>query len=131
MSVIPVYRFPPRYGPRPRLSPVEVREVNVEGQRLFAVRAVGAADDQSVVLSPEALAIANFFDGSRDLREVQLAIHKQYGELLYVERIHELASALDKAGLFEGRAKPKADTEARTDPGRKTVRAPTHAGSAY
>lgn len=100
MADIPIHAFPPRYGARPRLVPVEVQEVQSDGERLFSVRPRGRRDDSSVVLSADALAVAELFDGTRDLRGVQRAVKTRYGQLLYVERIHDLARVLERAGLL-------------------------------
>ena len=104
-----------------------MQEVHHEGQRLFAVRLPGTPEDQGLLLSEEALVIAGFFDGQRDLRAVQLDLHRQYDQLLYCEKIHELALALWRAGLLEGTER-KAPAELEDKVPR---RAPLHAGSAY
>lgn len=102
MNDIPVHRFPPVYGDRPRLVRIEVREVEDEaGRRNVAVRAPDMPEDQEVVLSPDAFTIAGHFDGKHGIRDVQRAIYERYGQLLYVERIHALAKALFAAGLLE------------------------------
>lgn len=100
MADVPVHRFPPRYGARPRLGAVEVQEVQAEGRRLFALRARADATGTQLVLSPEALAVAALFDGERDLRAVQLAFLEQHQSLLYVEHVDSVARALFRAGLL-------------------------------
>ncbi len=129
MSGIAVHRFAPRYGLMPRLTTLEAEETVVDGQRAYTVRRTGAAAD-GVMLSPEAIAIASYFDGTRDLRAVQRAIYEQHGQLLYIERIHELASALDRAGLLETTS-DRAITERDAQRSEVLVRPATYAGSAY
>jgi AmmeMemoRadiSam system protein B len=119
MPEISVHHFAPRYGVAPKLVPVEAEEVMSEGQRLFSLRRPGAPRTDGVLVSPEGYAIASFFDGARDLRTIQRAIFDQYGQLLYVERIHELARALLNAGLLEKPLPPGG------------LRRAVHAGSAY
>ncbi len=99
MTPVPVVHFPPRYGNGPRLVPVEAHEVEVDGERLLALSTNGR--ELPLMLSEETLAIARYFDGTRSLRDVQLAIHRDFGQLLYVERLHTLALALWREGLFE------------------------------
>ncbi len=133
MASIPVVRFSPPYGPAPRLSPLVEVSVELDGQRMVEVRAAARASGR-LMLSPEALAIARFFDGGRDLRAVQRAIHEKYGQILYVERIHELARALHQAGLFEADQTPNR-LEAPTVPDLRALvprfRRLAHAGRAY
>lgn len=138
MAVIPVHRFPPVYGPMPRLLEVVPEEVVLDGQRLSSIRVPGSKREP-LVLSPEALAIARFLDGTRDLRGVQTVIYQQYGQLLYVERIHELAMALHRAGLLAPRTdRPTADALLAALPPAApaasfagSLRPAMHAGTAY
>lgn len=120
MLAIDVRRYPPRYGAAPRLRALDVEEVHAQGQRLFGLRKQGAKGDEPLLVTQEALVLAGFFDGTRDLRGVQKAVHAQYGQLLYCEKIHELALLLHRHGLFEG--KP---------PARRGVRPARHAGRSY
>lgn len=121
MPEIAVYRYPPRYGRAPRLGPVQVQEVELDGRKAYTMRRTDALDAPGIVLSEEALALSAFFDGQHDLRAVQHDVHRQYGQLLYCEKIHELALALWRAGLF-GPVKASAT---------RSLRPPVFAGSAY
>jgi hypothetical protein len=103
-AAIPVHRFVAAYGATPRLMRVDVQERREAGRLVYAVRDPTRSDSPTLQLSAEALAIASFFDGAHDLRAVQVAIFRQYGQLIYVERVHELARALWLAGFFEGPA---------------------------
>lgn len=123
MGAFQIHTYPPRYGAFPRLRRVQAREVEEGGRRLFAVCPAEGAAGEELLLTPEALAIASFFDGEHDLRDVQREISRQYGQLLYVERIHSLAQALHNAGLFERPGPPPFDVEEETEPGDETLRA--------
>lgn len=121
MPEIVVHRYPARYGRTPRLGPVQVQPVEADGRKAYALRRTDAPDDPGLVLSEEALALCAYFDGRHDLSAVQQEVHRQYGQLLYREKIHELAQALWRAGLF---APPRQPTP-------QARRAPVFAGAAY
>lgn len=120
MPEITVHRYPPRYGRYPKLGPVMVQSrLDGDTQRFLMRRADASPDEPGLVLGEEALAIAPYFDGRNDLRGVQHQVHVRYGQLLYCEKIHELALALWRGGMFES---PAAE---------QVLRAPLFAGSAY
>lgn len=120
------------------MAEVEAQEVMVDGQRMWALHRPGVTNQDGAIVSPEGAAICVFFDGTRDLRAVQRAVYERYGQLLYVERIHELATALNRAGLLEPIEVRGERIKTPTEPGRKLALAPTenlrpavHAGAAY
>lgn len=126
----------------PRLAEVEADEVTANEQRMWALRRPSAGPDSGVLLSAEGVAIALFFDGTRDLRQVQKAVYDRYAQLLYIERIHELATALNDAGLFDKHPlppPPRSDSDPNVTPvhrssprlPRLNLRAAVHAGSGY
>jgi AmmeMemoRadiSam system protein B len=139
MSGISVHRFAAAYGALPKLLDVEAEEIQQDGQRLWSLHRRGADRESGALLSPEAVAIAMFFDGTRDLRGIQRAVYERYGQLLYVERLHELACVLNRAGLIDPTARPEEVEEPETT--RKhpasahiapvNLRPAAHAGSAY
>ena len=101
---VSVVHYPPRYGNGPRLVKVEAREIEMDGERLLSLTSEGK--ELPLVLSEEALAIARYFDGTRSIRDVQAALHRDFGQLLYVERLHTLALALWREGMFENAPPP-------------------------
>lgn len=120
MPEIDVYRYPPRYGRFPKLAPVKVESRIVDNVEQYSMyRADASAQEPRLGLSEEALAITPYFDGQNDLRGIQHQLHVRYGQLLYCEKIHALALALWRAGLFE------------TPQPHRLLRAPLFAGSAY
>jgi AmmeMemoRadiSam system protein B len=135
---IPVLRFPPRYGETPKLTDVQAQEVKSDGQTMWALHKSGHSREEGLLLSAEGVAIAVFFDGTRNLRSVQRALYERYGQLLYVERIHELASALYRCGLLDT-SPPMPAGDEPTSPQRRSrvsqpsshLRAAFHAGGAY
>lgn len=99
MASIPVVHFPPPYGPRARLTTAAPLEVEHGGQAMLALP-IPTKQGDAVLLTREAHAVAALFDGTRDLRGVQRAVHEQFGQLVHVERIHSLAISLFRAGLL-------------------------------
>ncbi len=101
MTDVPIVRYAPPYGTAARLAEVTPVAVQRDGQELLALPLPGPdRAGNAIVVSPEALVVARLFDGSRDLRAVQRALHESTGQLVHVERIHGLAMALFRAGLL-------------------------------
>lgn len=87
---------------RPRLRPVEAFPVEVEGRRLILMRDPAGVSDAQVLLSADAFFIAAQFTGGNDLREIQTAYVRRFGDILPSERIRDIAARLDEALLLEG-----------------------------
>lgn len=101
MTEVPVVHFPPRYGRTPRLVQVPHGRVVQDGEELIALPVPGREKEgEALLLAHDALIVAELFDGSRDLRDVQRAIHAQTGQHVQIEHIHALAMALFRAGLL-------------------------------
>lgn len=118
MAGIPIHVYPPRYGTRPRLGAVTVQPVQQEAGAFYALRSAGDAPGMETVVSQEVLAIAAFFDGEHDIRDVQRRVYEEYGQLLYLERINDVALTLWRAGLLD-------------PPTQAALRHPLLAGKAY
>jgi len=53
-------------------------------------------------LSPVAFFIVSHFDGRHDLTEIQANFTRQFGQVLPLERIHEMIEQLEEAGYLSG-----------------------------
>ena len=118
-------------NPRPRLRPVEVRQVRVSGRPMVCLFDPTHASPKQVCLSPESFFVASHLDGRHTLRDVQAAYMRQFGTLLFSAQIHALIEHLDENLLLESpRYRTHLERETSTF-ARADVRAATHAGTAY
>ena len=112
----------------PKIRLVEAHPVK---DNLICLRDPLMFSDKMLLVPPNVLFIITLFDGKHSIVDIQAAYTRQYGDLLFGERVKEIIQQLD-ASLF-------LDNERFREAQRKTIRefreAPvrpaTHAGSAY
>src|SRR5438128_1629502 len=88
----------------PKLRPVEAFPVTVQNQRMICLRDPQGFASETMVLSYPAFFIVSHFDGRRSPREIQASFYQQFGEILYLEKITELAQTLDGRLFLETEA---------------------------
>jgi hypothetical protein len=126
-----LHRYPPRFGDKPALRPIEIGPVQTAHGRMIGLKDPLGYADGMAVLSQEAFVIASLFDGHHTLSQIQGEIMRRHGQLIFIDRLASVARALDKAGFLDGpsfeRRKAKALEKYRAQPNRRAV----HAGAAY
>jgi MEMO1 family protein len=89
---------------KPRIRPVEAFPVEHDGQTFICLRDPIGYAAEPLLLGMGAYFIVTLFDGTNDIRDVQSAFLKRFGELLPVERIEELVAALDRSHFLDSAA---------------------------
>ena len=87
---------------RPKLRPVEVFPGQNQGQRVLCLRDPHRLARQILMLSPAAGAILSLMNGNNDLRDIQAALFRAFGQLVQLEKIQELIRVLDENLFLEG-----------------------------
>ncbi|MBU2547164.1 MAG: AmmeMemoRadiSam system protein B [Proteobacteria bacterium] len=87
---------------RPKLRPVEVIPIQTRDGEGIGLRDPSRISPQTLLFSRAAAAVLALFDGTNDLRDVQAAIQRGYGELVGIEVIEGLVRALDENHFLEG-----------------------------
>jgi len=87
---------------RPRLRPVEAFPIQNQTQRALCLRDPHRLARQILMLSPAAGAILSLMDGNNDLRDIQAALFRSFGQLVHLEKIQELVRVLDENLFLEG-----------------------------
>jgi AmmeMemoRadiSam system protein B len=87
---------------RPKLRPVEVIPVRTPHGEVLALRDPGRLAPEMVFLSPAAVALLSLFDGQNDLRDIQAAVMRAYGQLIELDAILGLTRTLDEKYFLEG-----------------------------
>jgi len=85
---------------KPKIRPVEAFPVEQKGQTLVCLRDPSALAPEPVLLGMGAYFLVTLFDGSNDLRDIQAAFTRRFGDLLPLEQLEGLISALDSAGFL-------------------------------
>lgn len=117
--------------PRPRLRPLELFPVEVDGQNLICLRdPTGLTDRIGFLPRPAALA-AVLCDGSRTLAEVAEEMGRRTGMTVQASQIAELLEQLDDGLFLEGQRLEAHRASVLAAFRASPSRAATHAGGAY
>jgi MEMO1 family protein len=115
----------------PKLRHVEAFPVSSQDGKLVCLRDPTHMTDKVIFLPAAALFIVSLFDGTHSVRDIQAAYMRQFGQLLYSEKIREIIDQLDANLFLESenylRHKLQLEEEFLTSP----TRAPAHAGVSY
>jgi AmmeMemoRadiSam system protein B len=115
----------------PKLRYVESFPVSSQGEKYVCLRDPLNMTDKVVFLPLPVFFAVSLFDGNHSIRDIQAAFFKQFGQLLYSEKIEEIINQLD-ANLF---LESKRFGEHKSNLERAFVNSPTrpaaHAGIGY
>jgi len=89
---------------RPKIRAVEAFPVEQNGQTVICLRDSSGLAPDPIMLGMGAYFIITQFDGINDLRDIQSAFTKRFGEILPLEQIEELVAALDRAYFLDSPA---------------------------
>jgi len=89
---------------RPKIRAVEAFPVEQNGQTLVCLRDSTGVAPTPVMLGMGAYFIITLFNGVNDLRDVQVAFMKRFGEMLPLEQLTGLVEALDRAFFLDSPA---------------------------
>lgn len=115
----------------PRLRPVEIFPVQMEGQELFCIRDPQSLAEPPIFLNRMLVFIVSRMDGTNSLRDIQADFCRATGEILPMEDLEGLVKQLDQRHYLDS-ALFRSYYETLVQEFRKvSVRAACHAGSAY
>ncbi|MEC8065277.1 MAG: AmmeMemoRadiSam system protein B [Planctomycetota bacterium] len=86
----------PEHVSRPRLRPVQVLPTQQNGKTILALRDPLQLAGQTMAIPPQALGMLQHFRGEKPISEIAEALKAP------IEKVLELAVALDRLGLLEG-----------------------------
>lgn len=115
----------------PKLRDLEAIHYKAQGQDMFCLRDPFHLSDAQLHVSPDVFVIASFFDGTRDIRDVQTEFLRRFGVLIKSEDVQRVVDALEQAHFLEGESfeqwRKSVEAEFRGQP----VRQPILAGGCY
>ena len=116
---------------KPKLRNVEPVAVVIQGRQVIGLRDPLCLSENMVCFHREALPLLAMFDGKHTLRDIQVALTRRSGAMVFIEDIQALVSRLDEALLLEGDRYREAYDRRVFNYRNKPFREPAHAGTAY
>jgi len=89
---------------KPKIRQVEAFPIEQNGQTMICLRDPSAIAPSPIMLGMGAYFIVTLFDGTHDLRDIQAAFMRRFGELTAIEQLQELVDALDRAYFLDSPA---------------------------
>jgi MEMO1 family protein len=89
-------------GDRPKLRNVELFPATVQGIQAIGIRDPLQVTERELYIRREWIFLLSMLDGSHSLRDIQLELSRQFGQLVFMDKIRELLAQLDEAYLLEG-----------------------------
>ena len=86
----------------PRLRPLNVYPVQMSGQALVCLQDPQNISEKVLFLPPALYFIVSHFDGKHSILDIQTEYMRQFGELLFSEKIEEVIQQLDENLFLEG-----------------------------
>ncbi|MGH7865012.1 MAG: AmmeMemoRadiSam system protein B [Candidatus Binataceae bacterium] len=89
---------------KPKLRAVQTFPIEQNGQSLICLRDPSGLAPEPVLLGMGAYFLVTLFDGANDLRDVQGAFTRRFGEFLSLDNLKELIATLDSAHFLDSPA---------------------------
>ncbi len=85
----------------PKLRNVEALPVRVSGRDLVCLHDPAGFAAEDVFLPPPVFAIVSLFDGQHSITDIQVAYTRQFGELIFSDRVKAIVAELDDRLLLD------------------------------
>jgi len=85
----------------PRIRPIEAYPVQLSGREMIGIKDPTGICPEIVFVPPEAFFLIRLMDGTNTLRDLQAAYMRQYGALLYSDKIESLIEQLNSRYLLQ------------------------------
>ncbi len=115
----------------PKLRPIEAFPVEVENRKMIYIRdPLNYAKDPLLLPYPTFFIISHF-DGRHSILDIQEAFARQFGEILFSDKIREIARQLDEHHYLESERFARLQQELLEEFRRSPRREMAHAGTCY
>jgi MEMO1 family protein len=118
-------------GDRPKLRNIEPIPVMVDGRQAIGLKDPLQLRDEIVCVPREMLPVLMMLDGRHSLRDIQLELTRQTGQLVFIDDLVTALGRLDEACLLEGERFRGAYDRKVADYRKGPCRASSHAGVSY
>jgi len=116
---------------KPKVRHIEAHPFVNQGKEMVLLRDSEGLSEGSLVVSEDVVFMVSLMDGTRTLRDLQLEYMRTYGQILYMEKIEEIVTAMDKS-LFLANDRYQAHlSRIKEEYEAEQVRKPFLAGKSY
>lgn len=116
---------------KPIIRAVEAFPLEHDGQTSICLRDATGLAPEPIMLGMGAYFIITLFDGTNELRDIQTAFTRRFGQILPLDRLNELIEALDRAYFLDSPAFRERVRQVRDEFRASPLRAAAHAGLCY
>ncbi|HSR58952.1 MAG TPA: AmmeMemoRadiSam system protein B [Candidatus Binataceae bacterium] len=116
---------------KPRIRPVEAFPLEQNGDTYICLRDPTGLAPDPILLGMGAYFIITLFDGTNDLRDIQGAFLKRFGEMLPLDKLEGLIASLDQAYFLESARFAERVRAVREEFDASPERPASHAGLCY
>lgn len=86
----------------PKLRPVNVFPVQMSGKKVVCLQDPLNVSEKTLFLPPPLYFVVSLFDGNHSVLDIQAEYMRQFGELLYRDRIEAIIREMEEACFLEG-----------------------------
>jgi len=115
----------------PRIRPIDAFPAQISGKEMIGIKDPTAICSEIVFVSAETFFLIRLMDGTNTLRDLQAAYMRQYGALLYNDKIEALVEQLNSRYLLDNRHFQDYLRRLREDFKQSETRQAVFAGAAY
>ncbi len=115
---------------KPKLRPLEVFPLEINGKKVICLRDP-LRYGQDLLVAPALLEVIRHFNGSHTIRDIQMAIMRACGQLIYQELIEDVVQQLDDSLLLESDYFREVRRSIDRNFAHASVRPAAHAGTSY
>jgi len=85
----------------PKLRPINAFPVQMSGQSLICLQDSQNISEKALFLPPQTYYIVTLLDGQHSLLDIQAEYMRQFGDLLFTEKLQEIIHQLDENFFLE------------------------------
>ncbi len=115
----------------PKLRPIEAIPLRQRGEIVVQVFDPTRVSDKVLIVPHEMLVLLSLLDGKHSIVDIQAALMREFGELVFSEKIEAVIRQLDDALMLDSEHFRSRLAEMAEEFRRAPVRRPASAGSAY
>ena len=115
----------------PKIRPIEAFPAQIAGKEMIGIKDPTGICSEIVFVSTEAFFLINHMDGTNGLRDLQAAYMRQYGSLLFMDKIEDLIDQLNSRYLLENHHFQDHRRQLREDFKKAATRQAAFAGKGY
>jgi len=115
----------------PKIRWLDAQPVETEGREMILLNDAEGVIESALAVSKDVLFLLSLMDGTRSLRDIQVQYMRTYGQLIYLERLEEIVTAMDQNFLLFNERYRSHLAQLKSEYENNPVRKPACAGRSY